>query len=320
MFGEKPHDTQQMSQTGSANMYGGYRNARTLSSIQKWACLFGDVFGQLGFVFILIGGASIWAILPLIDFTPITFSGADLRQTSGEIREVEKTNVSEGGGEHSKGTPVYANHFEIDVGGKSYAGVSYSLGRSVAPGDRVTVDYVASDPSVSRIQGMRANMLPMVVLFVLSFPLVGIGLVCYAYRRGKVRLHLLEYGVRTTGGFLRKEASKMFISSRRNNSQVHTHRRVYKYFYSFTDDKGVQREASGSTHKWGVFDETEGAEEEILYDPFNSNNAAVLRVFPAGLRVTQDDRVQAKTSTPLYLLAPFLAVVVNLVALVFFIT
>jgi len=82
--------------------------------------------------------------------------------------------------------------------GREYHGFSFRTGSSYPPGEQVEIEYLPDRPTVSRIRGLRVNVIGIFTLFILIFPALGLSFAGYALisLSGQVRkgLRLLAEG------------------------------------------------------------------------------------------------------------------------------
>jgi hypothetical protein len=152
--------------------------------------------------------------------------------------------------------------------GSSFTGASYQTGSYRDSGERVTVEYVPTDPTVSRIQGMRASSSGIFVVFVVIFPLVGLVLALVGMRKGLRARRLMSTGRLALGTLQHKEPT----STRVNN------RVVYRYTFAFEAEGGGEYETVAKTHRYDRLEDEE--KERIVYDPRNPSDATVLDELP----------------------------------------
>jgi hypothetical protein len=144
---------------------------------------FGAIFliAGLGFTLIFTRGYR-----PVDDFRLV----ASKATARGVITSVSEMNATENDVE------VYEYGFTFTARNeRKYAGYSYTTGRQWSVESAVTVEYVADDPSIARIQGARTSLFSPWVLFVLIFPAVGAALFGSAAIGGLRQAALLRYGV-----------------------------------------------------------------------------------------------------------------------------
>lgn len=131
--------------------------------------------------------------------------------------------------------------------GAEYGGRSYTrkLGGLVV-GSELTIEYIASDPSKSRIEGQRYSPIAPTMYLLAVFLLVAGGAIWLSgvIRLGRLR-RLYELGIAATGTVVSTTWNKM----RRINAGSKTPRRfMYEVRYRFTDDRGRERHSVQRTY------------------------------------------------------------------------
>lgn len=238
--------------------------------------LFGGPVAVLGWVFTGMGLMFAVVFAGNADLSSWRDFRGPLETAPGLITTSEETHASEGGGKHSRGTPIYERHFKFHAGGRDYEGTSYCTGGGLRDGQAVTVEFPAGRPDVSRIQGMRRALFGPAVAFVLTFPLIGFALAGGSLWMGRKNISLLIHGelaqARNTG----KEAT----NSRVNN------RTVYKMWFEFTDRTGELQKVSLRTSKP---ENLEGRVfEQLFYDVSQPTRCVLFHSLPGN--VTFDER------------------------------
>ena len=154
--------------------------------------LFGGMVSQMGWFFLGFGLIFVWVFAVHVDFSsPLRLISRQV-ETRGLVTAVEDTNISEGGDDDTPGTPIYRIDYRFaGPGGRTLEGASYSVGTDLRPGDPVRVEYAASNAENSRIRGLRQAPLPLAVLFVAVFPLIGLVMVVYSLMEGIKAIQLL---------------------------------------------------------------------------------------------------------------------------------
>jgi hypothetical protein len=171
---------------------------------------------------------------------------------------------------------VYETSFEFEVGGRTYTGVSYETGYYVPEGQRLPIEYRASDPSVSRLQGMRATPVGLVIAFVFIIPLIGLAVIRYGLRTGFRARRLLAEGVLAHGTLESNEPTSVSV----NEQPVH------RLTFRFTAANGGDYQVVASTHALGRL--TDDAQEAIVYDPRHPADATTVDDLPG--QPTIDER------------------------------
>jgi hypothetical protein len=147
------------------------------------------ITGSFGAIFLisgLVGTLVFTAGFRPIDEVRLAFSQTTAR---GIITGVYDTNSTE------NDVPVYEYAYRFTTRKEETAsGRSYTTGREFSVEDRVTVEYVPEDPSISRIQGARMSEFTPWVLFILLFPAIGGTMFLGAAIGGWRQVQLLRHG------------------------------------------------------------------------------------------------------------------------------
>src|SRR5512138_242199 len=168
-----------------------------------------------GWLFLAFGGPFSTVFLRNADLASWwRFRGA-VESTQGVVTACERTRASEGGSKGRSGTPIYANRYTFELAGETREGVSYATGRCVGAGSGVAVEYAAENPEHSRIAGMRAAIFGPWILFVAVFPLVGLGMIAFAWRARRRELRLLAVGKLGHGNLVAEEQTQVTVNKRR---------------------------------------------------------------------------------------------------------
>ena len=270
--------------------------------------LFGGTLNQMGWLFFGFGMIFVWAFAFNADITSWYVFSGELDTASGTVTRSNKTGGSVGGSKHSKGTPIYANHYTFDAGDtrypagveRVYEGVSYATGRHYTKGHKVKVEFPKGRPEHSRIVGMRAAMWPALAVLVVIFPAVGLIFIAGILPRRRKAARLLAHGELTTGVLMSKKAT-----STRINEQ-----RVYKLTFEFTV-AGQTYEVAAKTHETEKLEDDN--EEPLLYDPFNPANAVMLDHLPGEPRIDENGEVRLNkvAGTVLVLITPAATIIGN---------
>lgn len=218
-------------------------------------------FAQIGWFVVGFGSIFFWAFVGNADFSFLTFHGA-MAQASGMVTRVESTNASE------NRQTIHANHYDYSVAGKTFSGISYSTGKQVSEGDRVSVEYSVSAPEKSRIAGMRRKMFGPFVAFVCIFPLVGLGFVIGGMSWGGRRARLLRDGVFTTGTLMHKRPTNTTVNNRR----------VFELIFEFTAHDGRRCQAKARTSDPSRLEDER--QEPLLFNPEKPEDAVMLDEAP----------------------------------------
>ena len=266
------------------NIYNLSSPPRNVPGLIKSNVLFGGVLNQMGWAFFGFGLIFVWVFALNADLLSWYYFSSNTEFASGKVSYSQRTSFSEGGGEHSKGTPVYANHYLFKTpDNKECQSVSYATGKQLQSGTVVRVEYVKGNPAISRIKGMRRGVLSPWVLFVLIFPAIGFIFIISGVRNGLKAIRLLKYG-KVGMGTLK---SKVETNTRINKQTV------YKMTFEFTTGDGAKHEATTRTHKSEVLEDN--AQEQLLYDETNPTYAVMLDSLPGAPRIDEQGRIQVRS-------------------------
>ncbi len=217
---------------------------------------------QAGWAIFGFGMIFVWVFTANADFSFLNFRGP-YEIAIGRVTRVEKTNASE------NKQPIHAHHYEYPVGLMRLSGTSYATGRELSSGEVVTVEYDGADPTRSRIEGMRRAMFSPFVLFVVIFPLVGLGILIPSTIMGRRRSSLLRNGYFTTGTLKSKSPTNMTVNRRR----------VFALTFEFVARDGRHHETVAHSSQTERLEDE--AQEPLLYDLDNPSKAYLLDEAPA---------------------------------------
>lgn len=271
---------------------------RTVPGAVRGRLLFGGTALQMGWGFLGLGILFSWLFVGDSElWTPLVFSG-QTASAEGQVIHIEETNSSE------NEARIYAIGYAFELNGETFQGTSYTFSPSFDLGETVSIELVASDPTVSRIEGLRYRKLSAFVGIMLLFPLVGLGMVVYGTRRGLRNIHVLAHGRPALGRLVNKRKTSVKI-----NEQP-----VYELTYAFRDHTGRERQSSIRTlHTAPVEDE---AQERLLYNPSAPQHIVLLDDLGRDVSVDARGYFVARRSSVPVLILPALAsaVVLALVA------
>lgn len=247
---------------------------RHIDLFTKITTLFGGFGQQFGWIFFTMGSLFCWIFIPLSDAKFWFESDRNWQETIGKIVSVEPTNSS------VNDTPVYQYFQSFEVDGQRYTGISYTVGKQYDSGTETTVRYNATDQNKSYIKGSRRAVFPAFVLFVLLFPLIGLGFIISSFFKNAKAIRLLEIGELNRGKLVSKEATNTRINNRT----------VYKYEFEF-EVGGRQHKAICKTHLGHLVEDEE--REIILYDRFNPTFNFVFDAMPNTPNINEAGMLQA---------------------------
>jgi hypothetical protein len=252
---------------------------------------------QVGFAVLGFSSIFFWVFAANADFSFLTFKRAHGRAT-GTITRVVDTNARE------NRRYVRENHYEYSVAGKTFEGVSYSTGEQVQKGDRVLVEYFENDPQTSRIAGQRRKIFGAGAVFVIIFPVIGLGFVWGGLHWGNRRARLLRDGVCTTGVLKNKRATNTTVNNRR----------VYVLEFEFTARDGRRCTAKARTSM--VERLTDEREEPLLYNPEKPEDAIMLDEAPSRPRFDESGALAGRPAAAIWaMILPALVIAANTLVL-----
>jgi Protein of unknown function (DUF3592) len=253
---------------------------RRVPLLVRLQLLFGGAINQFGWVFFGFGMVFFWLFVCRADLTSWYRFRGRLETVQGRVTESSDTGASEGGSKHHRGTPIYRNKFTILVDDKEYQGASYATGRELRTGSVVTLEYPPGKPNVARIRGMRTNVFGPAVLFVVIFPLVGLGILSYGLVSGVKACSLLACGIQTSGKLMLKEPTNMRV-----NRQT-----VYKFTFTFKTSEG---EICTANTKTATERFANDAEERVIYDPRQPRRVLLLANLSGAPQIGEDGHIVA---------------------------
>ena len=235
----------------------------------------GGMLGQLGWFLVGFGFIFVWAfdagggVISAIRF------GGELATVEGTTTGRRDLNLS------IDDEQAYETSYMFEVGGQTFAGVSYATGYYVPEGQRLPVEYRASDPTISRLQGMRASVMGLMIAFVFVIPLMGLAFVRSGLISGLRARRLLSEGQLALGTLKSKEPTNTRV-----NEQT-----VYRMTFEFTAARGGTYEVVTNTHlATKLLDEER---ERLVYDPRSPSDATLLDDLPGRPRIDSRGNFQA---------------------------
>ena len=248
---------------------------RTVPLCASLTVLFGGVVQQLGWFFLGFGMIFFYVFGLQADFSGLWMRLFDTRQATGMVISVEDTNASE------NESPVYAVDYRyVAADGTQVESTAYSTGYYPEAGQRVTVEYLRSNPEASRVEGMRRTIFGPAAVFVVIFPLVGAGLAFSGLREGIRAARLLNIGRLAFGKLTSVAGTNTTINSRQ----------VMAMTFSFRAYDGATYEVTSKTNRPENLDDQ--SEELILYDPDDPTRGAALDALPGSLQIDQSGTIR----------------------------
>lgn len=245
-----------------------YQLPRELPFGIRFMILCANVPFLIGFVFTFIGLAT---CIPFTSMMDLNFSNPlDKDPSIGKavITSISNTNASE------NDVAIIRYNYSYSVNGKNYSSSSFTKGeRAIFVNDTVPIQFDKNNPSFSRIQNMRmAEFDGTWLLFIFIFPFVGIVFLVISLIKGRKNISLVKNGFLTKGSVTNKEATNVRINNRT----------VYKVYFDYTANDGVQRRAFTRTHQPEKVEDEE--KEQLLFNANNPEEAVLLDTLPRQVR------------------------------------
>lgn len=242
-----------------------------------WRLMFGDGLAVSAWYIGVILMAFAFAGLRWPDFGE---RGYD-RQAIARTIKSEETTWKEGGGKIHQVTYTF-----LDERGVEHRGESFTTGAPAGSG-AWRVDYRSSDPSQSRIHGMRSRPY--------SWSWLGIALLICAFavvlwelRTATRNLQLLRYGVETRGKRVHQRETRAWLSEECT-------------VFTFEYEVGGKMYSTKVTTKRPVVLQDD-VREPMIYDPRSPSRATTLDHLPGSPRITAEGDIDARPGIVIHLL------------------
>lgn len=228
----------------------------------RLALRFGGVGGVIGWIFVA------FSMIFVVVFAAIGDFGTALKLRTAELGRVEGTTL---GWEHTNAQvndrPVIANGAVFHVNGRRFECRSYAVAHGMPEGQRVTIEYARSDPSVCRIEGFDVSLLPWwVMLIIAPFVLIGLLFALSSWVRGGRAIGLLARGEVAWGTLAGRRATNVRINDRTQ----------FRCVFRFEDARGRAHEVVARTTDTATLEDD--PREPVLYDPHRPSRALLVDV------------------------------------------
>lgn len=253
------------------------RSTRPVPPATMWRLFLSGTVNQVCWLTLGIGMIFFWIMLFTVDFSFIHYTGT-IELTTGTITDSHETNVS------INDEAVIVNSYRfIATDGRPVEDFSYATGRWFRGGAKVTIEYPAGKPHLSRIKGMRRKPFgPLGLLFGIA-PAAALGFAYIRVRKILKTKHLLQHGKLSTGVLVDKQTTGSEI-----NDQA-----VYKLTFAFTDDDGHEHQVVHKTHKTEALEDDN--EERLLYDPLQPDVALMVDTLPGLPDLDENGRIRQQS-------------------------
>ena len=280
---------------------------RSVPLLVRIQAIFGGFSSQFGWLFFGFGMVFVWVFGLSTAINSTYFWLNTVETASGTVASIQDTNASE------NEQPVMANQyiFRVERLEQEFRGESYTTGSQYSVGDEVTIEYVAANPNISRIQGTRAGTFSAWALCVVGiFPLVGLVFISVSFMQSFTGTRLLKNGKVTTGRLIDKSPTNTRI-----NDQT-----VYNLTFEFTAADGRRRKAFARSHKPHNLEDE--ALEQIVYDPRRPANAVLVDNLPGSPDIDEFGEIHTGSvaKSLLVLILPLFVITVHGTILLFMLT
>ncbi len=225
-----------------------------------WLMAFGAFAAAFSLVFVVL-------FFPTNLPGELRLRGADTRTLPGRIVQVEPTNL------FINETCVYAYGFTFSASATPVEGRCYTTGPRRQPGDTVTVRYLVDSPHTACPEGARLSKTGMAGLFVLFFPLGGLGVVVGTWVVRRRAQRMLIEGTVAEVRVREVTATKMRVNNRT----------VYRIVTERCDTLGaapqVQRHSDFALVRLAQERKASGQPMYVLVDPSNPKRALWIERF-----------------------------------------
>jgi hypothetical protein len=119
-----------------------------------WRLFLNGTTNQTCWLVLGIGMVFFWVMIFNVDFSFIAYAG-NVERVTGTITDSSETNMS-----INEETVIVNSYRFIASDGRPFEDFSYATGRWYPDGAKVTIEYPAGKPHLSRIYGMRSPVWP----------------------------------------------------------------------------------------------------------------------------------------------------------------
>ncbi|MEZ4772106.1 MAG: DUF3592 domain-containing protein [Bacteroidia bacterium] len=266
---------------------------RNLPILSRLAILSSGFDAQFGWIFFGFGMIFFWIFFMNSEIIDL-FAYGDWDPTTGTVVKLDDTDAE------VNNTDVYEYTYEYNVNGEVYTGTAYTTGRSFREGQNVSIEYNPDQPGESRMADSRSSLFGWETIFVIIFPLVGLGFILHSFRQNMKSIDLLVNGRFARGKLINKEPTNVKINDRT----------VYKYTFSFEAHDGRTYEATGKTHIQSLLEDEET--ERLIYAPNDPSYATMYDTIPSAPKINPDGSFRPlRITSYLNLILPLVSIIIH---------
>lgn len=260
--------------------------------------LLGGWVPQFGWAFVFFGMIFVWLFDGVGGVIEARQFAGEKVNMPGEVTASRETSFTV----NSRRVYEISYNFSLPSGVRTQ-GVSYASGVDLPVGEQVRVEFVAGNPRLSRIVGMRTTPGGLAVLMTFILPFIGLSFALAGSFKGFRLRRLLTIGKLARGTLVSKQATMVQVNNKR----------VYRMTFAFEAEGGGSFEAVARSHL------PEGLEDEpgelVIYDPAEPTRSAMLD--QSTYQPRPNDRGVLEASLPgrpaaLLLLLPGLSVLITI--------
>jgi hypothetical protein len=241
---------------------------RAVPACVSLTVLFGGALQQVGWLLFGFGMIFFYAFVLQADWSGPLLAVMETRRATGLVTSVEGTNASE------NDSPVYAVHYRfIAADGTKVEATAYSTGYYPDAGQRLSVTYMRSQPTVARVEGMRRTTFGPLAAIAGIFPLIGAVMILFGLREGLKGNRLLGSGRLAFGTLTAAVPTNTTINNRQ----------VIAMTFSFRAHDGATYEVTSKTNQPERLGDQ--VEELVLFDPNDPTYGTALDGMPGSLSI-----------------------------------
>jgi hypothetical protein len=271
---------------------------RSIDLYSRLILLFSGFESMFGWIFFGFGMIFFW-IFTFNSTAMLWFSTSkNWVEYKAEVIQAKMTNSSENEEE------VFELNYAYFFDEEKYVGRSYFTGDKYEEGDFIAIQYNEENIAQSRMIGGRSKIFGWWAIFVIIFPLTGIGFIMYSLRKNTKSLYLIKNGHFTTGTMQSKEATGGVITINNNSFPIYN----YKFEFQYNERTFISK---CRTHLSELVEDE--VNEFILFDQKNPELNQVYDAIPNALTFDNMGYMNSLSIRKAHILiAPFLSMAIHL--------